>query len=165
MYVTWTKYCYIIFSIGINLLSTIGSKLSEHFDNKTFHIIASTSVEKMESTIKKYAKKEGIDVEIDYYGDIEIVSILNDNSKNYDAVWISNSLWLYMLDNSNLTTDSKSIVIDPVVMGITKSKARELGFIDKEIYNKDLLNAIKSGKLKYIMASVTKTNTGATSYL
>ena len=157
--------CYIIFSIGINLLSTIGSKLSEHFDNKTFHIIASTSVEKMESTIKKYAKKEGIDVEIDYYGDIEIVSILNDNSKNYDAVWISNSLWLYMLDNSNLTTDSKSIVIDPVVMGITKSKARELGFIDKEIYNKDLLNAIKSGKLKYIMASVTKTNTGATSYL
>ena len=157
--------CYILFSIGINILTSIGSKINDHFENKTFHIIASTSVEKMEDTIKKYAKKEKIDVEIDYYGDLEIVSMLNENSKDYDAVWISNSLWLYMLDNSNLTTDSKSIVIDPVVMGITKSKARELGFIDKEIYNKDLLNAIKTGKLKYIMASVTKTNTGATSYL
>ena len=90
---------------------------------------------------------------------------MNSDSKNYDAVWISNSLWLYMLDNSYLTTDSKSIVIDPVVMAIKKSKSNELGFIDKEVYNKDILNAIREGKLKYVMSSVTKTNTGATSYL
>ena len=50
-------------------------------------------------------------------------------------------------------------------MAIGKSKAEELGFVGKEIYNKDILAAIKEGKLKYIMASVTKTNTGATSYL
>ena len=161
--------CYLAFSFGINILlrltMIIGDRTEEYRDSKTFKIIASTSVEKMEDTIRKYAKKEGMDVTVDYFGDIDIVKKLNENSKEYDAVWISNSLWLYMLDNSYLTTDSKSIVIDPVVLGINKSKARELGFIDKEIYNKDLLNAIKNGKLKYIMASVTKTNTGATSYL
>ena len=161
--------CYIGFSIFINMFLSIGSKIINNYEdyqeNKNFRIIASTSVEKMEDTIKKYAKKEGMNFTIDYFGDIDIVKKLNENSKNYDAVWISNSLWLYMLDNSYLTTDSKSIVIDPVVMGITKSKAQELGFVNKEIYNKDLLNAIKSGKLKYVMASVTKTNTGATSYL
>ena len=157
---------YYVFSVAINgILSNIGSEISDFSNNKKFRIIASTSVEKMEETIKKYAKKEGMDLIIDYFGDIEIVKKLNENSKNYDAVWISNSLWLYMLDNSYLTTDSKSIVIDPVVMGITKSKAEKLGFVNKEIYNKDLLNAIQNGKLKYIMASVTKTNTGATSYL
>ena len=140
------------------------SKTVKH-DDKTFRIIASTSTDKMDDKLIKYGKKNGIKVEIEHYGDLEIVEKLNTDSSPYDAVWISNSLWLYMLDNSYLTTDSKSIVIDPVVMGITKSKAKELGFVDKDIYNKDILNAIRDGKLKYIMSSVTKTNTGATSYL
>ena len=133
--------------------------------DNVFRIIASTSSAMMDDKLIKYGKKNGIKVEIEHYGDLEIVDILNDNSKAYDAVWISNSIWLYMLDNSSLIADSKSIVINPVVMGIAKSKAKELGFVDKEIYNKDILNAIRSGKLKYVMASVTKTNTGATSYL
>ena len=140
------------------------SKTSFKNDN-VFRIISSTSTKKMDDNLIKYGKKNGIKVEIEHYGDLEIVDILNTDSKPYDAVWISNSLWLYMLNNTYLTTDSKSIVIDPVVMGITKSKAKELGFIDKEIYNKDILNAIREGKLKYVMSSVTKTNTGATSYL
>ena len=70
-----------------------------------------------------------------------------------------------MLENQNIITDSKSIVIDPVVMAVEKKKAQELGFVDKEIKNKDILNAIKEGKLKYVMSSVTQTNTGATAYL
>lgn len=134
-------------------------------NDNVFRILASPSTEKMDKNIIKYGKKNNIKIEIVHKGDLEIVDILNNDSKSYDAVWISNSIWLYMLNNSYLTTDSKSIVIDPVVMGIEKSKAKELGFVGTDIYNRDLLNAIKSGKLKYVMASVTKTNTGATSYL
>ena len=134
-------------------------------DDQVFRILASTSTKKMDKNLIRYGRRHNIDVEIEHYGDLEIVDMLNTDSSKYDAVWISNSIWLYMLDNSYLTTDSKSIVIDPVVMGITKSKAKELGFVDKDVYNKDILEVIKSGKLKYVMASVTKTNTGATSYL
>ena len=130
----------------------------------TFRILASVSVSSMDDTIISYGRKEGFDVTIDHYGDLEIVDILNDNPKEYDAVWISNSIWLYMLDNSYLATDSKSISISPVVMAVTKSKAEELGFVGRDIYNSDILNAIRDGKLNYVMASVTKTNTGATAY-
>ena len=130
----------------------------------TFRILASVSVSSMDDAIISYGKREGFDVEIDHYGDLEIVDILNDNPKDYDAVWISNSIWLYMLDNSYLATDSKSISISPVVMAVTKSKAEELGFVGRDIYNRDILNAIRDGKLNYVMASVTKTNTGATAY-
>lgn len=130
----------------------------------TFRILASVSVSSMDDAIISYGRKEGFDVEIDHYGDLEIVDILNDNPKDYDAVWISNSIWLYMLDNSYLATDSKSISISPVVMAVTKSKAEELGFVGRDIYNRDILNAIRDGKLNYVMASVTKTNTGATAY-
>ena len=158
----------VIIIIGLIILFLI--IISSCSDNislgkKDFHIIASTSTEAMDEELIQYAKSQNINLVIEHYGDLEIVDKLNSNSDNYDAVWISNSIWLYMLDNSNLTTDSKSIAINPVVMGITKSKAQELGFVDKDIYNRDILKSIKEGKLKYVMASVTKTNTGATTYL
>ena len=138
---------------------------SNYFDSDTFKIIASTSMKTMSKELISYARDNDFKVEFEYYGDLEIVDILNEDSTEYDAVWISNSIWLYMLDNSSLITNSKSIVIDPVVMAVEKSKAIELGFVDNEIYNKDILNAIKGNSLKYVMASVTKTNTGATTYL
>ena len=154
---------------AISVFASIIDFDSDNFQYKNedeiFRIISSTSTSKLDEEIIDYGEKIGIDVEIEHYGDLEIVDILNEDSSKYDAVWISNSIWLYMLDNSYLVTDSKSIVINPVVMGIEKSKAEELGFVNKDVYNKDLLNAIKEGKLKYIMSSVTKTNTGATAYL
>lgn len=137
----------------------------DNYDDEVFRIISSTSTSKLDTELIDYGEELGIDVEIEHYGDLEIVDILNEDSTKYDAVWISNSIWLYMLENSYLVTDSKSIVINPVVMGIEKSKAESLGFVNKDVYNQDLLNAIKDGKLKYIMSSVTKTNTGATAYL
>ena len=150
----------------VELAINIGyNSIKEEYKNRHFRIIASNSTKPMYTDLKEYAKENKIDLEIEYYGDLDIVDKLNEDSKNYDAVWISNSIWLYMLDNSYLTTDSKSIVIDPVVIGITKSKAQELGFIDKEVQNKDILNVIRDKKLKYVMSSVTKTNTGATAYL
>lgn len=135
------------------------------FKKDTFKILASTSTETMSKNLVSYAEDNGFDVEFEYYGDLEIVDILNADSSDYDAVWISNSIWLYMLDDTSLVANSKSIVIDPVVMAIEKSKAIELGFVEKDVYNKDILNAIKNNSLKYVMASVTKTNTGATTYL
>ncbi|MBQ9181216.1 MAG: VWA domain-containing protein [Bacilli bacterium] len=152
--------------IAIFLISRVGNKTINKIVNQdTFRILASTSTKSMDEDLKKYAKSEGFNLDIVHMGDLEIVNTLNSDSSNYDAVWISNSIWLYMLDNTYLTTDSKSIALDPVVMGITKSKAIELGFVDNEVYNEDILNAIKENKLKYVMSSVTKTNTGATTYL
>ena len=160
------KWIFILI-IGLILINSCDSEEKEKpkKSKNTFTIISSTSTSTLDEEIKKYGKENKINIEIEHYGDLEIVDILNNNSKDYDAVWISNSIWLYMLENSNLITDSKSIVIDPVVMAVEKSKAEELGFINKDIKNKDILNAIKDGKLKYVMASVTQTNTGATAYL
>ena len=70
-----------------------------------------------------------------------------------------------MLDSKIKTTNSKSTSINPVVFGIKKSKAEELGFIGKDVYMKDILEAINQGKLKFNMSSPTQTNTGATAYL
>lgn len=146
------------------LVGTFFENVTQVFSNK-FMLISSESNKVFDGELKEYAKKKGIDLQIDYYGDLEIVDLLNSNSDNYDGVWISNSLWFYMLDNPYLISDSKSIAINPVVMGVSKSKAQELGFISNDVYNKDILSAIAEKKLSYVMTSVTKTNTGATAYL
>ena len=133
--------------------------------SNVLRILSSSDNKDLEPHLKEYAKKNKINISFDYMGDLEIVEELNSNSKNYDAVWVGNSLWLYMLDNSYLTSDSKSISISPVVMGIRKSKAEELGLIDKEISNTDILNLVKNNQIKYVMSSVTSTNDGASAYL
>ena len=143
--------------------TTIKNTEKTNSDN-TFKIISSTENKDIEEIIQNYAKKNNIDVSIDYAGTIEIMSKLN-NGEKYDAVWCSNSIWLYMLDSKIKTTNSKSTSINPVVFGIKKSKAEELGFIGKDVYMKDILEAINQGKLKFNMSSPTQTNTGATAYL
>ncbi len=130
-----------------------------------FRILSSYENEQISINVEKYAKSIGKKVEFNYMGDLDIIDELNKNSSNYDAVWLSNSMWLYMLDNPYLATSSKSISISPVVFGIKKSKAENLGFTSGNVTNTDLLNLIKENKIKYVMSSVTQTNTGATAYL
>lgn len=139
---------------GIQIVFKEPLKILSSFDNKD-----------LEASIKKYSEENGFSVQFTYMGDIEMVEELNHHSDLYDAVWISNSLWLYMVNDSHLTSESKSISISPVVMGIKYQKAKDLGLIDKKITNEEILNLIQEKKIKYIMNSVTATNDGASSYL
>ena len=132
--------------------------------NKTFNIISSSENKDLEQIVYSYTKSKGYDVNIEYAGTLEIMQKLN-NGEEYDAVWISNSIWAYMLDSSVKISESKYTSINPVIFAITKSKARELGFIDKTVYTKDLLDTIASGNLKFSMSNPTTTNSGASAYL
>ena len=156
----------IIIIIGLYFMSN-NSKVNEIFDgneDSKFKIISSQENEDLESIVLDYAEKEGIDVQIDYAGTLDIMEKLNSGEK-YDAVWASNSIWLYMLNSDVKTKDSESTSINPVVFAVKKSKANELGFIGKDIYTEDIINSIESGKLKFSMANPTQTNSGATAYL
>ena len=157
--------------IGINLENEIKdetqnktSNIKTYFSSNEFRIISSTENKDLEEILQNYAEKNGIDLDIEYAGTIDIMERLNAGEK-YDAVWTSNSIWLYMLDSKVKVKNSKSTSINPVAFGIKKSKATELGFIGKDVYTKDILSAIQNKKLKFSMSSATQTNTGATAYL
>ena len=160
-------YIIIIIFVAYLVISHIGkdATTASIYSSNTFYILSSYENKVAEQKVVDYAKKLNKKVEFKYLGDLDIVDELNNNSKRYDAVWISNSMWLYMLNNSYLTTDSKSISISPVVFGVRKSKAKELGLTDNNVTNTDMVNLIKEKKIKYVMPSVTRTNSGATAYL
>ncbi len=135
------------------------------YNDKVFSLITTPENKVLEETINKFARKNAYEFNITYADNLDIVDKLNSGEK-YDAVWASNSIWLDMLDSSKVsTTDSKSTSVTPIVIGIKKSKASELGLINKQVKMKDLLSLIKSGKLKFSMANPITTNSGAASYL
>ena len=138
-------FVYFIYSIFTGRDGSFSSTIRNVFDNTKddFNIVASYDYKDMEDEIVKYGKKHNIDVKITYLGDLDIVDELNANSSKYDAVWISNSMWLYMLDNNYLHSDSKSMGISPVVFGIKKSKAEQLGLVNKTVYTKDIVDNVK----------------------
>ena len=147
--------------IGLLCLGIYGGTLG---NKGSFTILSNNDNSVFDAEIISFAKENKIDVEIKHADDLEAIDMLESNSSLYDAVWLSNSTWLYMLDGVK-TLNSKSININPVVFGVKKSKANSLGFVNKEIYNKDIVDAIKSKKLSYVMSSVPKTNTGMVAYL
>ena len=148
--------------MGGNALSDLVTTISK--GDGSLNIISSLDNKDLEPGIKEFARKNGFRVNFNYMGDLEIIEELNNNSSEYDAVWISNSVWLYML-KEEITSEAKSISVSPVVMGIKKSKAQELNLIRDDLTNNDILELIKQKKIKYVMSSVTKTNDGASSYL
>lgn len=155
-----------VFGIVESIYDLVNSDtgLGSNENSNVFRIISSSENKDFDSVLKEYANQNNIDIQIDYAGTLEIMNKLN-QGENYDAVWCSNSIWLYMLDGSVKVSDSKSTNTEPVIFAVTKSKAEELGFIGEEIYTEDIVDAIKSGDLKFSMANPTRTNTGATAYL
>ena len=163
--------CVILIVNGIaKLLSAtyhgISSGIGSFFEAKeTLNIIASSENQDLEPIIKQYVKNKDYDVNIEYAGTLDIMQKLNSGDEYYDAVWVSNSIWLYMLDDSVKISDSKYTSINPVVFAITKSKAEELGFTNKTVYTQEIVDAISAGKLKFSMSNPTSTNSGASAYL
>lgn len=134
------------------------------YDDKTFSIIASGENKILDDSLRKYAAKNDIEIDITYTDTLSVIDNLN-SGKKYDAILISNSIWLSMLNSDVKTTNLRSTSITPVIFGIKESKAKELGFIGKKIYTKDILNKIKSGELSFSMGNPTLTNSGASAYL
>lgn len=153
----------ILILIIIFLTSSLFSSINNYTNRKTFRLLMSNENKDLEMTVKNYFKKNKIDVEIDYAGTLDIIDKLN-NKESYDAAWISNSIWIYLL-NDSIASNAKSTSINPIVFGIKKSLAEKLGFTDSEVYTKDILEKIESKELNFMMGSATRTNIGASAYL
>ncbi len=156
---------YIVFAIFLNKAEKEKDKEVVTYNDKVFSLITTPENKVLEETINKFARKNAIDINITYADNLDIVDKLNSGEK-YDAVWASNTIWLDMLDTSKVSrSDSKSTSVTPIVFGIKNSKAEELGLKNGQVKMKDLLELIKSGKLKFTMANPITTNSGASSYL
>ena len=157
-----------IFTVNILFIIPHGKEKKSKKSDKIFRLISSTENQDLEDHIMEFAMDNDIDLEITYYGTIDMMQILNGNFEDYDAAWPSNSIWLSLLESDvrGKIINSKFTSINPVIFGIDIDVATELGFVGRDdIKINDIVDATKSGKLKFIMSSATQTNSGASAYL
>lgn len=128
-------------------------------------IISGSENKELEPILEDFAQQENLRIEMTYKGSLDIMRLLENEDFPYDAVWPASSLWLSASDSVLNIKHSESISLSPVVFGIRKSLAEELGFTDREVSVKDLLDAIQKKTLTFCMTSATQSNSGASAYI
>lgn len=158
------KFRAIILVAVLLMLAAAGCAKPEN--EADFRIISGSENEALEPVIAEFERKNNLRIEMSYKGSVDIMNMLGTSGiEQYDAVWPANSMWITIGDTSHKIKDAKSIMTSPIVFGVRKDIAEELGFTDREIRVNDILEAINQKKLKFIMTSATQSNSGACAYL
>jgi ABC-type Fe3+ transport system substrate-binding protein len=134
--------------------------------NKTVLTIVSGSENKeLEPLLERFVEEQKIDLDMRYKGSLDIMRELGAPRVPYDAVWPASSLWISMGDTRHRVKHLESVSTTPVVFGIRQSLARQLGFVDRPVSVRDILDKIRSGELRFCMTSATQSNSGASAYI
>ncbi|MBF0379053.1 MAG: substrate-binding domain-containing protein [Desulfamplus sp.] len=130
------------------------------------NIVAGSESKEIEPIIQEFASDNNFTVKMTYKGSVDMMLDLQEPNFPYDAVLAANSIWIRMGDRDlHRVSDEASIMRSPVVLGVKKSLADELGWINKDVTVHDILNAVRNKKLQFAMTSATQSNSGASAYI
>jgi Ca-activated chloride channel family protein len=143
-----------------------GGPQGPQYDENTFTIVSGSENEALEPIVMEFARQRGENIRMDYLGSLDIMLMLEGGISDtpYDAVWPANSLWLTLGDQQRIIKHEESIMRSPVVLGLKRSVAEDLGWVDTEVYVDDILEQAESLDLQLMMTSATQSNSGASAY-
>src|SRR5215467_7851302 len=131
-----------------------------------FTIVSGSENDVLEPLVQEFCKSRNAVCTMRYLGSLDIALALKaGNDPAADAVWPAASIWIDMYDTVRRVKSVKSIAQMPVILGVRRSKAEELGWIGAKVTTKDILAAVEAGRLKFLMTSATQSNSGAAAYL
>lgn len=131
-----------------------------------FSIISGSENTVVEPIVQAFCKQKGATCTMTYAGTLDIgLALQSQEGVKQDAVWPASSVWVDMFDAGRKVKSLTSIVQMPVILGVRKSKAEELGWVGRQVYMRDILAAVNNGSLKFLMTSATQSNSGASAYL
>lgn len=129
-----------------------------------FVILSGSENKSLEPVLEDFGRKHNVNIQMKYMGSVDIMLQLNREMTSYDAVWPANSLWIALGDKKRIIKHEKSIMTSPVVFGIRKSLAEKLNFTGRDVFVKDILEAIRKDRFSFMMTSATQSNSGASAY-
>ncbi len=115
--------------------------------------------------LELFAAEHGVELRPSFQGSVDTMLDIQAGGGQYDAVWPASSIWMNLGDEKGIISNVQSIMGSPVVFGVKRSKAEQLGWIDTDVTVEDILTAAESGALTYMMSSATQSNSGAMAYL
>lgn len=156
-----TRCTGILLLLGL-LIAWLGSSCGS--EPERFVILSGSENASLEPLLKEFGAQHDVEIDMQYKGSVDIMHELSDNPAPYDAVWPANSLWITLGDTRRKVKHEQSIMTSPVVFGIRRSLAEELDFVGQEVRVRDILEAIRAKRLRFMMTSATQSNSGASAY-
>ena len=135
-------------------------------EERYLRILCCPENKELEPILNDFAKENNARFDFSYAGALDIIRTLNSGeASNYDAVWLSNSIWTSRLNNSSILKNGKSIFISPVVFAIDRAEGEKLNLIGRDVTLKEIMQAIQSSGISFVIPNITRTNSGASIYL
>lgn len=145
--------------------SSSSSNFTADYGGDSLKILAGSEIKVLEPLIEEFSKNTHSSLSIDYMGSLDIMKQLKTGELDYDAVWPASSILLDMGDQHHLLKHEEVTSLTPVVFGIRKSLAQDLGWDKNDVYLEDIMAAIQKDQLSFAMTSASQSNSGATAYL
>jgi len=153
----------LLFDEGSSLVDGEGLKPGKL--GRPFVIWSGSENETLEPIVLDFCKAQKVTCEMRYQGSLDIGMAVETGSEPIDAVWPANGIWIDMFDKARRVKHLTSISRSPVILGVRKSKAEALGWVGRDVHMADIVEAVESGQLRYLMTSATQSNSGAGAYL
>lgn len=132
----------------------------------SFDIVSGSENQPLEPMVQEFCKEKRAACKMTYEGSLDIgLGLKPGQDVKFDAVWPASGIWIAMFDTGRRVSGLKSISQNPVVLGVRKSKAEALGWTGAPVSMADILSAVESGKLRFLMTSATQSNSGASAYI
>lgn len=145
----------------------VGTFSGFSFGNRTeLHIVSGSENRALEPIILDWAKDNRVAVQVTYLGSVDIARALSDGPNTiYDAVWPANSLWIELGDTRKVVKHRESILRSPVVLGLKRSIAEQLGWVGRDdVTIQEIQSAARNDSFSLSMTSATQSNSGASAY-
>ncbi len=131
-----------------------------------FVVYAGSEMSGLEPMIKKWARKQGVNIEIHYQGSIDMMRMMTDGTATVaDAFWPAHTIWFILGDTGHVVKNKRSIMVSPIVAGLKKHVVKQLGWDKTSPTMEQFLAAAKQGRFKYGKTSSTQSNSGALFHL
>ena len=130
-----------------------------------FKIVSGSENRGLEPLVQEFCREKKVACAFDYQGSLDIGLSLAENRGDFDAVWPANAIWIDLFDKGRQVRDLAPIVRSPVILGVRKAKAEELGWVGKDVSSAEVVEAVKAKRLSFLLSSATQSNSGAGAYI
>ena len=158
------------FFIGVALILAIFAFMqsgSLFGPSTTLTLVSGSENKALEPIIERWGSDNGVDVQVTYLGSVDISrEIAKGQANPYDAVWPANSIWIELGDTEKTVKHAASILRSPVVLGLKRSIAEDLGWTGRDDITIQMIqNAARDDAFRLAMTSATQSNSGASAYI
>jgi Ca-activated chloride channel family protein len=154
------------FALLMAALATLALSACSPSHGPDFTILSGSENQVLEPLVQEFCAARRATCTMRYQGSLDIgLALKGAGDPGADAVWPAASIWIDMLDTSRRVKSAKSIAQMPVILGVRRPLADNLGWVGAKVTSKDILAAVQSGKLRFLMTSATQSNSGAAAYL